>query len=341
MATKQSSKKLEPWESSAREREERLLQIKREAMHGTDLEGTPGTMPLASAEAGYYGLSVLKTPPWTWEIPIYFFVGGAAGAAAVISAVGKWTNAEPELIRDARWIAAVGGLVSPGLLVSDLGYPSRFLNMLRVFKLQSPMSIGSWTLMVFSSSAAVAVFLGMLERKRPNGLRVFQNPADIMAALSGTVLATYTGVLIGATAVPVWHDSISFLPAHFALSGLATTTSILELLGHEDPALNKLGMSAAAGESLIGARIEMDKRPSLRPLRRGKTGWLTRIGGVLSGPLPLALRLLAGNSREPGSVRMRKIAAISAIAGSLITRRAWIAAGRASALDVTRESRKL
>ena len=63
------------------------------------------------------------------------------------------------------------------------------------------------------------------------------------------------------------------------------------------------------------------------------SGWLTRIGGVLSGPLPLALRLLAGSSRSERSVRLRKTAAISSIAGSLITRAAWIAAGKASAKD--------
>jgi Polysulphide reductase, NrfD len=323
-------------DSSAAEREARLQQIRREALQSnlpTGVMDTPGAAPVATAKTGYYGLPVLKTPAWTWEIPIYFFVGGAAGAAAIISAVGKWTNAKPELIRDARWIAAVGGMVSPGMLVSDLGYPSRFLNMLRVFKLQSPMSMGSWTLMAFSSSAAAGAFISALERKRPSKLRVFQNPADIIAALSGTVLATYTGVLIGATAVPVWHDSISFLPAHFALSGLATASSILELLGHEAPALNALALSAAAGETLIGSRIELDKRPSLNPLRRGKSGWMTRIGGVLSGPVPLVLRFLAGRSKRKESVRLRRIAAISAIAGSFITRRAWIAAGRESTLD--------
>jgi hypothetical protein len=106
----------------------------------------------------YYQLPLLKQPVWTWEIPAYFFVGGTAGAAAVVGAVAHATGGSPALVRDARWIAAVGGAASPALLVSDLGRPERFLNMLRVFKLQSPMSVGAWTLVAFSSGAGAAAF---------------------------------------------------------------------------------------------------------------------------------------------------------------------------------------
>ena len=88
--------------------------------------------------SSYYTLPTLKPPVWTWEVPTYFFVGGVAGAAAVVGAVARMTGGSPALVRDARWIAAVGGAASPGLLISDLGRPERFLNMLRVFKVQSP-----------------------------------------------------------------------------------------------------------------------------------------------------------------------------------------------------------
>ena len=82
---------------------------------------------------GYYGLPLLKPPVWTWEVPAYFFVGGGAGAAAVIAAAARLSGGRDELARDARWIAAVGGAIAPPLLISDLGRPERFLNMLRVF----------------------------------------------------------------------------------------------------------------------------------------------------------------------------------------------------------------
>ena len=114
----------------------------------------------------YYGLPSLKAPVWTWEIPAYFFVGGAAGAAAVVAAVARVAGADPALVRDARWLAAVGGAASPALLVSDLGRPERFLNMLRVFKLRSPMSVGAWTLVAFSNAAGANAFANALRQDK-------------------------------------------------------------------------------------------------------------------------------------------------------------------------------
>jgi formate-dependent nitrite reductase membrane component NrfD len=275
----------------------------------------------------YYGLPLLKPPVWTWEIPAYFFVGGAAGAAAVIAAAARLSGGRDDLARDARWIAAVGGAVSPPLLIADLGRPERFLTMLRVFKLQSAMSVGAWTLVAFSSAAAASAGADLVERATDGRVpvRVIGNPAEALAAASGLVLSTYTGVLIGATAIPAWSENVKVLPIHFGASGVATAVSILELLGHRDRALNVLGAGAAAIETLIGASLELRDSEALVPLKNDWTGAVTRVGGVLSGPLPLALRLMAG--RSPAA---RKAAAISAIMGSLLTRVGWLSAGRYS-----------
>ena len=276
----------------------------------------------------YYGLPTLKEPVWTWEVPAYFFVGGAAGAAATIAAAARMVGGRPELVRDARWIAAVGGAISPPLLIGDLGRPERFLNMLRVFKLQSPMSVGAWTLVAFSNAAGAAAFADWTDRATGGRVpvRVIGNAAETVAAATGLVLSTYTGVLIGATAIPVWSDNVRVLPVHFGASAVGAAVSILELLGHRDPALNLLGAGAAAVETLVGASLELSSREALVPLKQDWTGAVVRAGGVLSGPLPLALRLMAG--RSPSA---RKAAAISTIVGSLLTRVGWLAAGRESA----------
>src|SRR4028118_1689221 len=100
----------------------------------------------------YYDLPLLKPPVWTWEVPVYFFVGGAAGAASVLGVAAQFSKGNEELVRDARWIALIGVAVSGPLLIPDLGRPERFLNMLRVFKPQSPMSVGVWTLAVFGGA---------------------------------------------------------------------------------------------------------------------------------------------------------------------------------------------
>jgi formate-dependent nitrite reductase membrane component NrfD len=82
----------------------------------------------------YYDVPLLKPPVWTWEVPVYFFVGGATGGAALVAAVADWTRSDGTLTRDARWMAAAGGPISVALLTADLGRPERFFNMLRVFK---------------------------------------------------------------------------------------------------------------------------------------------------------------------------------------------------------------
>jgi hypothetical protein len=276
----------------------------------------------------YYGTALLKPPVWTWEIPVYFFVGGAAGSASLIAAVARTAGAGDALVRDARWVAAVGAALSPPLLISDLGRPERFLNMLRVFKLQSPMSVGAWTLVAFSNAAAAAAFADLV-RRRTNGrvtATVVADAAGVLAAASGLVLSTYTGVLLGATAIPVWAKQARLLPVHFGVSGLGSAVAALELLGHRDRALNTIGIGAAIIETANAAHVEWTEEPALEAIRHGTPGAFVRAAGLLSGPLPLALRL-AGRR----SLRIRRIAALATIAGSILTRVAWVSAGRPSA----------
>lgn len=271
----------------------------------------------------YHGLPLLKGPVWTWEVPAYFFVGGAAGAAAVLGAAAQVTGADEELVRDARWIAAIGINLSTPLLIADLGRPDRFLNMLRVFKLQSPMSVGAWTVAAFGGAASAAAFADLVRRKTDLPVKVLGDASAALSAATGLVMSTYTGVLLGATAIPVWKEHVHLLPVHFGASALGSAVSLLELRGHRHPALNALGLGATIFETATGVALEGRNDRESEPLRHGPTGRLTRLGGVLSGPVPLALRLLGA----------RRAAAISTLAGSLITRFAWVEAGRASARD--------
>ena len=215
----------------------------------------------------YYGLPTLKAPVWSWEIPAYFFVGGAAGAAAVIASTARLAGGRPDLVRDARWIAAIGGAISPPLLVADLGRPERFLNMLRVFKLQSPMSVGAWTLVAFSNASAAATFCDLVDRASRGRIpvRMIGNAAESLAAATGLVLSTYTGVLIGATAIPAWSENVAILPLHFAASGVGAAVSLLELMGHRDGALNALGAGAALVETLVGGQHRAAQQRGARP----------------------------------------------------------------------------
>ena len=246
----------------------------------------------------YYDLPLLKPPVWTWEVPTYFFVGGAAGAASVIGLAAQCSGGDEELVRDARWIALIGAALSAPLLISDLGRPERFLNMLRVFKPQSPMSVGVWTLTAFGGASAAAVLAPF---------KPVRDVAAIGAAATGLLMATYTGVLLGVTAIPLWKRHAHFLPVHFGASALGAAVSLLELRGHRNDALRSLGIAAATFES--AADFALDERTNF-----------VRLAGTLSGPLPFVLRLLG----------KRKAAAAVTLVGSLLTRLAWVEAGKAS-----------
>src|SRR5579864_5344319 len=244
--------------------EQRLAEIRREAVEkgviqvpGIVPEGAP--FPKATAETGYYGIPLLKEPQWKPEVPLYFFAGGAAGASAVVANAASWLSNDAELVRSARWVAAAGGAVSSALLIADLGVPSRFLNMLRVFKPQSPMSMGAWTLSAFSRFSAAAAFANLMrERLGPFiAIRLIENAAGALATATGLVMSSYTGVLIGATVIPVWNENVGTLPQHFAASGLNSAVSLLELFGHDDSrALNLLGISASCYELAEGVLLE-------------------------------------------------------------------------------------
>lgn len=321
------------------ERERRLTEIRRQGEAGGQPSGKGirpqgAPFPQASPETGYYGIPLLKPPQWKLQVPLYLFVGGAAGAAAVVGGMAHYVGAERKLVRDARWIAAAGAVISPALLISDLGRPERFLSMLRVFKPQSPMSVGAWTLVGFGGAVSAATFAGLLrERYGPSfPLAIIENAGEAAAIPLGLGLATYTGVLIGATAIPVWNQNAAELPLHFAASGLAAAVGLLELMGHtRSRALATLGLGAAIFEVWEGLRLEGRSHSHLAPLKHGTSGAITRVGGALSGPIPAALRMASRFGMLGSAVAFRRWAAISSVAGSLLTRIAWLRAGVASA----------
>ena len=321
--------------------EQRLLEIRREGERGGKVAGAGvrpagAPFPVASVETGYYGIPLLKEPAWTWEIPLYFFVGGAAGSAAVVGAIANYTGADRKIVRDARWIAAAGSVLSPALLISDLGRPARFLNMLRVFKPQSAMSVGVWTLLGFSTAASATLFAQLIsDRYGPSfPVRVMEHAGETAALAFGLPFSNYTGVLIGATAIPAWNKNAADLPIHFGMSGLSASVGLLELMGNRrSRALEMLGLGAALWECWEGLRLESRNLPALDPLKHGPSGTVTRIGGLLSGPVPAALRLMTMFSGRRSSSSLRTAAALSAVAGSLLTRIGWIYAGHVSARD--------
>ena len=311
--------------------ESRLDQLREEAWQkgavtgrGVDVAGGP--MP---RRPGYYGQPVVRPPVWTWQIPIYFFVGGLGGMSAVIALAAALFH-HVDVSRAAMWVAAISVVLSPLLLILDLGRPHLFINMLRVFKPQSAMSMGAWILTGFG--ACVAPGLIALEL---HALHVFTGPFDevlriaaglfiLGSAMFGLLLATYTGVLIGATAIPAWFLHRTLLPIHFGTAGLGSAAAVLELLGHRIAPLNAIVFFAAAIETALLVWLTLDRHGAAdRAIHEHASGWLIRIGEIFNGPLAFVLRLLG----------LIPLAAISFLLGALISRFGWIAVGKVSGTD--------
>ena len=282
-----------------------------------------------AGRTGYYGMPAIKPPVWTWEIPLYFFIGGAAGMAAVIAMATVFLG-RMDITRPAMWVAAVGGLLTPTLLIMDLGRPLLFFNMLRIFKPQSAMSMGVYILTPFGMAVipgALATELSAWHLVPPGIwttlLHVVVVGLVVVSGLSGMLLATYTGVLIGATAVPAWHTHRVLLPLHFGIAGLGSAAGILELLGHRERALGAISWLAIAVETVLWLVLFKKHGAADRTVHEGTSGRMLKTAEILTGPLSLVLRAFG----------LVPFAAGTFIAGSFISRFGWIAAGKASAKD--------
>jgi hypothetical protein len=200
----------------------------------------------------YYGRPILKEPVWKSEIPMYFFTGGLGGASSVLSLVARLAG-NKRLAQRSIQIASAADAVSPLLLIADLGRPERFLNMLRVFKVTSPMSVGSWILAYSSAASSVSAFLNTIGR-----LHRTADLARTASAVSGAPLAVYTATLISDTAIPVWHEARRELPYLFGASALASAGAASAIAVRPDEAgpARRLAVGGVVAENLIFKTME-------------------------------------------------------------------------------------
>jgi len=273
---------------------------------------------------------MMKPPVWTWEVPLYFWLGGVASGASFVALACDVAGDE----RSARTARAVAlGAVGPAplLLIADLGRPERFLNMLRIFKPRSPMNLGAWSLVAFSALDAAAVGADLLRLRRPAQL------LGGTTAVVGGYLGSYTGVLLAATAVPLWARSRLLLGPIFVATATATGAAATRLvlvargLPHRHPtrhALGTLETGAMLTELSLSMLNERRLRHAAAAMTSGRPGLLFKLAraAVTTG---LLLRLV----RRPLGPGAHHVASGLYLAGGLAFRYAWVEAGKASARD--------
>lgn len=233
-------------------------------------------VPPAEFES-YYGRPILKVTRWQEpHMPAYLFLGELSGAAAVLGAAAGLAG-RPNLVTAGRLLSAAAAAGGAAFLTAELGRPERFLNMLRVAKPTSPMSIGSWILVTHNGLTTAAAASSVTGRLRRLG-----SAAGLASAVTGPLLAVYPGALLSNTAVPAWHSSHRELPLLFAGGALTSAASAALLAGavSGDPAdlgpAQRLALIGVAVESGAGFAIERRTDVAAEPYQQGDGGRLLR-----------------------------------------------------------------
>jgi formate-dependent nitrite reductase membrane component NrfD len=304
------------------------------------------------AKTSYYGVPVIHKPHWKWLVVTYFFLGGIAGGSYAIASVAELVGGASgrRITRAGRFLSLAALLPCPLLLIFDLGRPERFLNMMRVVKLRSPMSLGTWGLTLFGGFCALSALgesarAGLLgERTAPArlGRRVPCRVVGAVGTLPAFFVSGYTGVLLAATAVPLWTRSHLLLGPLFLASALSSAAAAIALVlaaarGTSRDTLARLEhldtLTLLAELGLLVA-VRANLGPTLaRPLRRGRLGQLHRLTVGLGLLVPLALQGRALLWRTTPSRIEAAVASLCVLAGGYLLRYVLVMAGRASADD--------
>jgi formate-dependent nitrite reductase membrane component NrfD len=284
---------------------------------------------------------------WGWHVVVYFFLGGIAGASYLIAAISALVGPKEDnaIVRTGRFLSFAALLPCPLLLILDLGRPERFLHMLRVVKLRSPMSVGIWAVVIFSafsslSAAYQAAHDGLLGRN-PLARLLRRLPVRAIGAAGigpAFLMSGYTGVLLGATAVPLWAKNALLMGPLFLASALSSSASAIALLLNRERAsattmqrvetVERIAIAAEIG-LLASSRLHLGE--TAKPLEKGKPGAAMRFG-VIGAGLVAPMAIQAVNRRRHGRTLITA-ASLLTIAGGLALRYAIVAGGHASADD--------
>lgn len=294
----------------------------------------------------YYDRPLLKKPRWEWAVVTYLFLGGLMGGSGMLVMLADdRPEREADLARSARYVSFALATACPMVLITHLGRPERFLHMLRIFKFKSVMSMGVWGLIAFSGPATIAaagqasrdgLLPGWVARLAPRSI------SDVPLGLLGAFIAGYTGVLLSATAIPVWAIGKRYIPAFSVCSGLAgacaLNAAVLAVTGTERTRrkLEGLELVASAAELLLleGFRRHAGTigEPMFAGARGEKLRTFTQLAGILA---PAALNL------APFGGRVKTLLASAlTLAGGYVLRETLIEAGKASADDPRAASRQ-
>jgi formate-dependent nitrite reductase membrane component NrfD len=299
----------------------------------------------------YYGRPVVKKPHWVWPIWLYFWAGGISSGASAIATLAHFygdKDRDKSIVQAGRYISMAGVIISPVLLIIDLQRPERFVNMLRVLKLRSPLSTGTWILTSLGiltglNTARQVVEDGLVPENTLPGKLALLSSNDVtqfLQGLDGMALGTYTGVLLSATAVPLWANADEAIAPLFLSSAFSTGAAAISLaqavsgvkaddLHRLDPVEQYaiLAELASLGYAYFKLTPEVRKHVIASPFTKSFLAavWLGMLG-------PLILKFISPKKGLPGRL-FAIIRSLMVLIGGFFLRYAVIEAGKATADD--------
>jgi protein NrfD len=259
-------------------------------------------------------------PHWEWLIVLYFFLGGLAGGcyflAAMIDLVGR--PEDDPLARIGYYVAFPLVVLCGFILIVDLARPLRFWHMMierntlgPMFKFWSPMSVGSWALLVFGFFSFLSFVLALADTDRlPLAAArrvpvpcVLRRAIAVVGAFFGFYVAGYTGVLLAVTNRPIWSDT-PLLGMLFIVSAASTSAALMVLIAHRYggtsdgvAALDRMDAWMLLLEVLVLVALLVSLGPVLRAWLNG-WGLLLQIVIAFGLVLPLVMMRRARRGRE-------------------------------------------
>lgn len=298
---------------------------------------------------------VTHAPGWEWfYIGLYFFFAGVSAGAYCIGSLAEFFGGGKHrgVSRTAFYIAFPTLLVTPPLLIGDLGQPLRFWHLLfdarsgfPYINFSSPMSVGSWALVLYGAMTFLSfldnlVAEGKLE-SAPFTKLYSRLPRKVYAAVgsvAGFFIAGYTGVLLNLTSRPLWAATDPFVGALFIASAGSTGAAAIYLVMkwrgiHPAPELEefeRFDRIVKILEVVLVLAIVVTAGKYAGALFRGPYAAMFWIGAVLLGTLvPLASNLYA--HRAARHLRSEPAAALMAylvLLGGLLLRISLVQAGQ-------------
>ncbi len=288
---------------------------------------------------------------WSWQIPVYLFIGGLVAGMMIISGYFLLKGRTDETKCSCFYLPLLSVVfLSIGMfaLFLDLEHKLFVWRLYTTFKITSPMSWGAWILVLVYPALILNIAIkvpGFIHNKFPQtgkwSTRLKEHPfaikvIGVLNMILGALLGVYTGILLSTlTGRPLWNSSV--LGILFLVSGLSSAAAFVhmiakdvyerELLAKADNGFLSLELIVVA-LFLIGLMTSSaSQKAAAALLISGPFAaffWVFVIG--IGMVIPLFIQLLAVNHK----IKHTPVAPLMVIAGGILLRFVFVYAGQYS-----------